>query len=206
MGLRNESKVDMWLEEENLMLLECWKRDGLNDSQIASRINVNPGTLSKWRREYPEINEALKKGKEIIDYQVENALLKTALGYKSKEVKVVMETLPTGKNRTVRKEISTKDVVPNVSAIRMWLINRSPEKWNNSDNAINVADDVDNNLTIKIVKAGTKSAEMDLDESEEVVQADMKRKSKNSQEKNRTLEEEESWDDIIAEMEEYYGE
>lgn len=206
MGLRNESKVDMWLEEENLMLLECWKRDGLNDSQIASRINVNPGTLSKWRREYPEINEALKKGKEIIDYQVENALLKTALGYKSKEVKVVMETLPTGKNRTVRKEISTKDVVPNVSAIRMWLINRSPEKWNNSDNAINVADDVDNNLTIKIVKAGTKSAEMDLDESEEVVQADMKRKSKNSQEKNRTLEEEDSWDDIIAEMEEYYGE
>ena len=48
------------------------------------------GTLSgigeTLKKQYPDIDKALKAGREIIDYKVENALLKSALGYKTKEV------------------------------------------------------------------------------------------------------------------------
>ena len=37
---------------------------------------------------YPDISEALKKGKEVVDRQVENALLKRALGYQYTEQKL----------------------------------------------------------------------------------------------------------------------
>ena len=84
----NDGLVDKWLEDENLMLLGCWSRDGYTYQDIANRIGITTKCLKKWRDAYPEIDEALKYGREIIDYKVENALLKSALGYKTKETKI----------------------------------------------------------------------------------------------------------------------
>ena len=36
-------------------------------------------TLKEWKKKYPAISDALKKGKEVVDFEVENALLKSAL-------------------------------------------------------------------------------------------------------------------------------
>ena len=88
---KNECIATDWLEEENLMLLECWARDGYTLQDICNRIGIAMSTLTAWRKQYPEIDKALKNGREIVDYKVENALLKSALGYKTKEVKVVTE-------------------------------------------------------------------------------------------------------------------
>ena len=44
-------------------------------------------TLYNWKRDYLEILEALKRGKEIVDIQVENALFKRAIGYTYNEDK-----------------------------------------------------------------------------------------------------------------------
>ncbi len=74
-----KGKYQKWLEPENLILLEGWARDGLNDEQIAKNIGVNVSTLYDWTKKYPEISESLKKGKEVVDFQVENALLESAL-------------------------------------------------------------------------------------------------------------------------------
>lgn len=74
-----KGKYEKWLEPEGLLLLEGWARDGLTDEQIAKKCGINPDTLYTWKTKYPEISEALKKGKEVIDYQVENALLSAAL-------------------------------------------------------------------------------------------------------------------------------
>ena len=35
--------------------------------------------LIQYKKKYPDFSEALKKGREVVDYQVENALLKSAL-------------------------------------------------------------------------------------------------------------------------------
>ncbi|WP_144511579.1 transposase [Bacillus sp. FJAT-22090] len=76
-----------WLTPEGLIRLEGWARDGLTDEQIAQNIGITAKTLYEWKNKYSEISEALKRGKEVVDLQVENALLKRALGYEYSERK-----------------------------------------------------------------------------------------------------------------------
>lgn len=81
-----KGKYEYWLTPEGLLKLEAWARDGLTDEQIAGNAGINPATLYNWKKKYGEISEALKRGKEVVDIQVENALLKRALGYTYKEI------------------------------------------------------------------------------------------------------------------------
>lgn len=88
-----KGKYQKWLEPEGLLKLEGWARNGLTDEQIAQNMGINPATLYEWKRKYPEISETLKRGKEIVDLQVENALLKRALGYSYNEDKYIAEPM-----------------------------------------------------------------------------------------------------------------
>jgi hypothetical protein len=74
-----KGKYEKWLKKENLLLLEGWARDGLTDEQIAKNMGVSYSTLKDWKNKYSAISAALKKGKEVVDYEVENALLSSAL-------------------------------------------------------------------------------------------------------------------------------
>lgn len=82
-----KGKYTEWLMNEGLLKIEGWARDGLTNEQIAKNIGITPSTLYDWQKKYSEISEALKRGKEIVDRQVENALLKRALGYEYTEKK-----------------------------------------------------------------------------------------------------------------------
>ena len=146
---KNQCLATDWLEEDNLMLLECWTRDGYTFQDIANRIGITVETLRAWRRQYPDINNALKKGREIIDYKVENALLKSALGYKTKEVKVTT-TMRYGKVIETIKEVTDKEQAPNVSAIQCWLYNRTPNKWKNMNSRANILNDMDEDTSIHV--------------------------------------------------------
>ena len=61
-----------------MLLLEAWARDGLTDEQIADKMGITTSTLYDWKNKYSEISEALKRGKEVVDVEVENALLNLA--------------------------------------------------------------------------------------------------------------------------------
>ena len=74
-----KGKYEYWLTKEGLLLLEGWARDGLTDEQIAHNIGITTKTLYEWKNRFGDICESLKKGKEVVDYAVENALLKNAL-------------------------------------------------------------------------------------------------------------------------------
>lgn len=149
---KNECIATEWLEEDNLMLIECWARDGYTFQDIANRIGIAVSTLRGWRAQYPEFDEALKRGREIIDYKVENALLKSALGYKTKEVKVTT-TMRYGKVVETVKEVTNREQAPNVSAIQCWLYNRLPNKWKkNRDNLIEL-DEEDTKIQVTVTRA-----------------------------------------------------
>ena len=117
-----------WITEEGLLKIEGWARDGLTDEQISHNIGIHPSTLYEWQKKHPEISEALKKGKEVIDRQVENALLKRALGYEYEEVKQIIEKDEKGKDRK-RIEKTVKKVIPDTTAQIFWLKNRKPHEW-----------------------------------------------------------------------------
>ena len=117
-------KYQQWLEPEGLTLLEGWARDGLTDEQIAGNIGINTSTLYDWKNKFPKISEALKKGKEVVDIQVENALLKRALGYEFQETRVEKS------DKDGTKIIQTLKHIPaDTTAQIFWLKNRRPDKW-----------------------------------------------------------------------------
>ena len=144
-----------WITDDKLMLLECWARDGFTFKDIADRIGITDKQLGKWRREYPEITEALNNGREVIDYKVENSLLKAALGYRTKEVTVIT-TLRNGKTVENTIQTVTKDVPPNVNACQTWLYNRRPDKWRNMNGRSSLIDELsekDSSISITVTRA-----------------------------------------------------
>lgn len=117
-------KYEYWLTEDGLTLLEGWARDGLTDEQIANNIGITAKTLYEWKNRYREICKALKKGKEVVDIQVENALLKRALGYDYQEERIEKS------EKDGTKVVQTlKHIPPDTTAQIFWLKNRRPDKW-----------------------------------------------------------------------------
>ena len=66
-----------WLESDNLTKLRSWARDGLTNEQIAKKIGVKRQTFQRWVKTYSDISDALKKGKEVVDAEIEENLIST---------------------------------------------------------------------------------------------------------------------------------
>lgn len=130
-----KGKYEYWLTPEGLLKLEAWARDGLIDEQIAANIGISRETLYQWKNKYSDISDALKKGKEVVDIQVENALLKRALGYEYTEVtQELCENAESGEMELRVTKKVTKEVVPDTTAQIFWLKNRRPDKWRDKQN------------------------------------------------------------------------
>lgn len=165
MAAKNKSIVDEWLTDDNLMLLEAWARDGYTESQIAECVGVYPSTINYWKKNYKPIRDALKTGKEIIDYKVENALLKAALGFKTTDIKVTIgRQVKDGKIYNLTKETIIKEVPPNVTACAMWLNNRKPDKWKrNRDKIVELEED--NTIQITVIRGNKEDEEGNINQS-----------------------------------------
>lgn len=165
-GIESFVTPEDWLDDDRLELLTGWARDGYTYADVAKRIGISVPQLTKWRKEYPEIAEALKKGREVVDYKVESALLKSALGYKTKEVTIIT-VIQNGQTVETTKQTVTREVAPNVQACQVWLYNRLPNKWKNMNARSNIIDDLNDNqdISITITRAG-KSKTVNENESD----------------------------------------
>ncbi len=146
-----KGKYEKWLEPDGLLLLEAWARDGLTDEQIAHNMDVAYSTLRAWRDKFSALSAALKKGKEVVDVEVENALLKKALGIKEtvlKPIKVKEVLYEDGKRikETERIEYAEEQVYvpPETAAIIFWLKNRRPDLWRDKQ-SMELSGEVKNN-------------------------------------------------------------
>jgi len=93
---------------------------GCTDDELAFSFGLDPKIIRSWRKLYPDFNEAIKEGRTIADLQVIQALHSKAIGH-SYETDVIKD----GEVHTV-----TKYVGPETNAIKYWLSNRDPERWN----------------------------------------------------------------------------
>lgn len=118
------AKINEWLENDKLILLEGWARGGLTDEQIAKNIGINRTTLYDWKKKEVNIADALKKGKEVIDFEVENALLKKALGYT-----ITLNKQKVTKDGYVVDITEEVHIPPDTTAQIFWLKNRKPNTW-----------------------------------------------------------------------------
>ena len=118
------AKIDEWLEQDKLILLEGWARDGLTEEQIAKNMGISVKTLYNWKTDNLPILQALKKGKEVVDIEVENALLKRALGYT-----VTLKEQKVDKDGCVHDLVKDVHVPGDTTAQIFWLKNRRKQQW-----------------------------------------------------------------------------
>jgi hypothetical protein len=120
-----------WAEvKEKLIQVEAWCRDGLIEADIAKNLGISVATLENYKRDHLEFLEALKRGKEVVDITVENALYKKAIGYTYEEVtREPIKDPETGEYRLEVTKIVKKEVQPDTTAQIFWLKNRKPAEW-----------------------------------------------------------------------------
>lgn len=121
------SKYQEWLEDDNLIKIAAWARDGLTEEQIAKNMGIAYSTLKIWKGKYSAISAALKRGKEVVDFEVENALYKNAMGGYIEEEKTYISEV--NGVVTKRKEIFKRYIKPDTTAQIFWLKNRKPDTW-----------------------------------------------------------------------------
>lgn len=110
-----DTHVKPYLDE-----IQGWAMSGLTDEQIADNLGIAASTIYEYKKKYPEFSEALKKGKDIADAQVVNALFKTATGF------TYYEDIATATGEVVQAQRYAK---PNTTAQIFWLKNRQPDIW-----------------------------------------------------------------------------
>lgn len=163
--------ADWCKDDDNLLLVESWTRDGYTILDIANRLGISPTLITRARREVPEFDAALRVGRELVDYKVENALLRVALGYKTKEVKVTT-TMRYGKVVETIKEVTEKEQAPNVSAIQTWLYNRQKDKWRNMSGKAGLIDELGEDTSIEITVKRANDNETEVTDVEPTVEDD----------------------------------
>ncbi len=148
-----KSKVEYWLTSAGLALLAGWARNGLTEEQIAKNCGIKRQTLYEWKKKYPDINDTVKKNKEIVDYEVENALLEKCIGYNTKvtknfKVKKIIYS-ETGKKISEIEELVEKQdevhIPADTTAQIFWLRNRMPNEWRDKPQ---ITDDNDERVII----------------------------------------------------------
>lgn len=170
-----KGKYEYWLTAEGLLQLGAWARNGLTDEQIAKKMGISATTYYRWQNEHREIWEALKNNKEIVDIQVENALLAKALGI-SKTVKKpfkVKEVLyDNGKRISEKEHMEYADeevyIPPDTTAQIFWLKNRKPGEWRDK-RTVDTNNDTASNL-LEIISNGMKE-DISKDDIQELQQA-----------------------------------
>ncbi len=158
-----------WLTDDGLLRIKGWARDGLTDKQIAGNMGISRSTFYEWQRQFSSISDALKEGKAPVDIEVENALLKSALGFITKIKKPIKVKIKgfDDNGRPIEEEqikYATEEVFtpPQTTAQIFWLKNRRPDKWRDKPvpEVVQVASPIDE-ITQEIFKIQQEQREDD---------------------------------------------
>ncbi len=134
MGYIAISKAPEWLTKDGLLQIEGWARNGLTEGQIAKNIGISQQTFDKWKKRHTSILEALKKGKRPLIIEIENALVKKALGFEYEEIKTYVKI--EGGKEVKYQEKMKRYSPPDTAACIILLKNKDRDengkaKWSN---------------------------------------------------------------------------
>ena len=124
---RNNTK---WLTNvfPRLSEIRDWCMDGKTNEEMCVLLGISPDSWYTYMKQYDQLNDIVTAGKSVIDNRVENAVLKTALGFEYEEIKTIIEEDRNGKKRT-RIEKTKKYMPPSPAAQAFWLKNRKKDEW-----------------------------------------------------------------------------
>ena len=124
-----KGKFDRWITPEGLTTIRDWKRQGMTDEAMASRMRISPATLYEWQKRFPEISEAVKKGREVVVGEVVDAMQRKAVGYSYEEVTRERARDAEGNPTMIITKSVTKHIPADTTAGIFLLKNLDPEHW-----------------------------------------------------------------------------
>lgn len=102
-----------------------WSKS-MTEEQICKKLGVGKSAWSEYKKEYSELTEAIKKGRQDLVIELKSALIKKAIGYEYEERKYYTDE--TGKKRM---EKTVRYSHPDVAAINLALKNFDRDNWSN---------------------------------------------------------------------------
>lgn len=110
---------------------QCYKLCllGATDKEMADFFKVSESTLNLWKDKHEGFSESLTRGKILADANIAKSLYHRAKGYE--HVETITATFQ-------GKITDTMDVIkhypPDTPAATLWLKNRQPAKWRDTQN------------------------------------------------------------------------
>ena len=134
------AKIDRWITKEGLRQVEEWAA-ACTDQELSGKLGVTRSTLALWKKTNSDISDAILRGRADVHAceEVEKTLYERATGYTitvKKPVKVrKVRYNDAGRRISEDEEIvmteEEQHVPGDVGAIRFFLTNRAPERWQN---------------------------------------------------------------------------
>lgn len=134
------AKIDRWITREGLAQVEAWAAE-CTDMELAGKLGVTRSTLALWKKTNSDISDAVTRGRADVRAcaEVEKTLYERAIGY-TVPVKKAMKVRHVKYSETGRRISEDEEIVVteeeqhvpgDVQAIRFFLTNRAPERWQN---------------------------------------------------------------------------
>lgn len=108
-------------------IMKLGGEQGWSISTCAVKLGVTERRLRRWMSLHHAVVRAYQKGIDLRGIEVENSLVKVALGYNLEERSVKTRTGPEGDSEEVTTTV--KHVPPSVAAQKMFLERRVPKRW-----------------------------------------------------------------------------
>ena len=113
-----------------LLMIEEWSKKGLSESQMCKYLGISLSVFSDFKHRYPQLLEALNRGRESAVAEIENALLKRALGYDFEETRESKRTID---GRVINSTDKTRQHMPADVVACLFLL-KNKDRLNLCDN------------------------------------------------------------------------
>lgn len=107
--------------------------ESMTESQIAQKLGVGKTAWNDYKRKYPKLTEAVKKGRQNLVVELKGVLINKARGYTYEEKKIITDS-----DGYTRKEVTQRYAHPDVAAINLLLKNYDKDNWSNDPQAMEI--------------------------------------------------------------------
>lgn len=121
-----KSKYDEYVKPYLNQITE-WARSGATEKEICDALGIVQSTFYEYKKQYSELSNALRTGRQTVILNVKAALYKKAIGFEYEEKRGIKKG-----DKVVSTEIYKKYSPPDSTAAAMLLRNYE-EEWRDKD-------------------------------------------------------------------------
>jgi prepilin-type processing-associated H-X9-DG protein len=122
-SLYDEMEID-----DKLDAIRGWSMAGSTDKDIYTMLEVSASAFYEWKKKYPQFKDALKKGKDIANGELQNSAYKQAMGYYQTVTEPVK--VKRGQDWEEIEMVTYEKFIPANNTMNIFMLkNRMPEQY-----------------------------------------------------------------------------